>query len=41
LTELTEQLEELRERHAQAQLALRQARMRLKGAQRAAARAGT
>ena len=36
--ELTAQLEDLRERHAQAQLALRQARLRLKAAQRAAAR---
>jgi hypothetical protein len=40
-SELTDQLEELRERHAQAQLALRQARMRLKAAQRAAARTST
>jgi hypothetical protein len=39
--ELTGQLEELRERHAQAQLTLRQARMRLKTAQRAAARTST
>ncbi len=39
-SELTAQLEEVRERHAQAQLALRQARLRLKAAQRAAARTG-
>ena len=39
-SELTAQLEELRERHAQAQLTLRQARLRLKAAQRAAARTG-
>jgi hypothetical protein len=39
-SELTRQLEDLRERHAQAQLELRQARMRLKAAQRAAARTG-
>jgi hypothetical protein len=38
--ELTDQLEDLRERHAQAQLALRQARLRLRAAQRAAARTG-
>jgi DNA repair exonuclease SbcCD ATPase subunit len=37
-SELTAQLEDLRERHAQAQLTLRQARLRLKAAQRAAAR---
>jgi len=36
--ELTAQLEDLRERHAQAQLTLRQARLRLKAAQRAATR---
>ena len=40
LAELTAQLEELRERQAQAQLDLRQARLRLKAAQRAAARTG-
>jgi hypothetical protein len=40
LAELTTQLEELRERQAQAQLDLRQARLRLKAAQRAAARTG-
>ena len=40
-TELTRQLEDLRERHAQAQLVLRQARLRLKAAQRAVARTGT
>ncbi len=38
--DLNKQLEELRERHAQAQVELRQARMRLKTAQRAAARLG-
>lgn len=38
--ELTAQLEDVRERHAQAQLVLRQARLRLKAAQRAAARTG-
>jgi predicted nucleic acid-binding Zn-ribbon protein len=37
-TELTGQLEELRDRHARAQLTLREARMRLKAAQRAVAR---
>jgi len=40
LVELTTQLDELRERQAQAQLDLRQARLRLKAAQRAASRAG-
>ena len=39
-SELTAQLEDVRERHAQAQMALRQARLRLKAAQRAAARTG-
>jgi len=39
-SELTAQLEELRERHARAQLELRQARLRLRAAQRAAARTG-
>ena len=39
-SELTAQLEDARERHAQAQMALRQARLRLKAAQRAAARTG-
>ena len=40
LAELTAQLDELRDRQAQAQLDLRQARLRLKAAQRAAARTG-
>jgi hypothetical protein len=40
LAELTAQLDDLRERQAQAQLNLRQARLRLKAAQRAAARTG-
>ena len=39
-SELTAQLEDVGERHAQAQMALRQARLRLKAAQRAAARTG-
>ena len=39
-SELIAQLEDVRERHAQAQMALRQARLRLKAAQRAAARTG-
>jgi hypothetical protein len=38
--DLNKQLDELKERHAQAQVDLRQARMRLKAAQRAAARTG-
>jgi hypothetical protein len=40
LAELTTQLDDLRERQAQAQLDLRQARLRLKAAQRAATRTG-
>jgi hypothetical protein len=40
LAELSAQLDELRERHAQAQLDLRRARLRLKTAQRAVARTG-
>jgi hypothetical protein len=40
LAELTAQLEELRDRQARAQLDVRQARLRLKAAQRAAQRTG-